>query len=222
MGLTIHYEFGAPAARGIRDARRLVERLRQAALDLPFAEVGPVVAFAGSACNHETAPEEDRWLLIQAQRSVEVERHGEIVHWRSVTPKQIVAFSAWPGEGAEDANFGLCLFPARIEDDGRRIPTGFGGWSWHSFCKTQYASAPECGGVSNFLRCHTTVIRLLDHAKAVGIVAEVHDEGHYWDRRDLKALGCEVGEWNEMIAGYAAELKAAFGAENVVAAIDSE
>lgn len=45
----------------------------------------------------------------------------------------------------------------------RKIKTGLGsGWRHSSFCKTQYASDPECGGVPNFLKCHISLITLLD------------------------------------------------------------
>jgi hypothetical protein len=59
-------------------------------------------------------------------------------------------------------------------------------WSWRSFCKTQYASNPQLGGVQGFLRCHLSVIRLLDAAQELGILGEVNDEGGYWERRDAR------------------------------------
>jgi len=94
----------------------------------------------------------------------------------------------------------------------RRVRTGLTGWCWSSFCKTQYASNPECGGVQNFLRCHLSVIALLDFAKSLGLVEHVSDEGNYWEARDAEALAKEVGSWNEMIAGFAGQLKDALGA----------
>jgi len=75
------------------------------------------------------------------------------------------------------------------------------GWHWSSFCKTQYASNPDFGGVQNFLKCHRSVITILDHAKALGILGEVNDRGGYWTHRDMEALAQEVEEWNQMIAG---------------------
>ena len=81
------------------------------------------------------------------------------------------------------------------------MPTKLTGWLWSSFCKTQYASNPEAGGIQNFLRCHLGVIRLLDFAKKTGLIeVEVHDEGDYWDHRDAEKLAREVGQWNEYIA----------------------
>jgi len=113
----------------------------------------------------------------------------------------------------------------------RKVPTGLGGWRWSSFCKTQYASDPQCGGIPNFLRCHISVITLLDRmAKLPGLKVAVDDEGKYgpsvysddWKeayaagrkptyrrhkgRYSPAALAKEVGEWNAMIAGFAGAL----------------
>ena len=153
-------------------------------------------------------PKEDpnRWLMIQAGRYVEkAERHYR------VNPTQVIAFSTDPGEGSEPANFGLAVYPKTIEVEGKKVRTGLSNWSWSSFCKTQYASNPECGGVENFLRCHLAIVKLLDHAAALGILKEVSDEGDFWQNRDVKALAAEVGDWNTMIAGWAGRLKDAFG-----------
>jgi hypothetical protein len=90
------------------------------------------------------------------------------------------------------------------------LRTELKGWCWSSFCKTQYASQY---GVEHFLRCHLTVIRLLDHAKQLGILASVSDEGDYWEKRDIKALTQEVGEWNEGMAGLVGQLKDLFGGD---------
>ena len=115
----------------------------------------------------------------------------------------------------------------------RRVPTNLVGWQWGSFCKTQYASDPQCGGIPNFLRCHISVITLLDRmAKLPGLKVTVADEGKYgpstysddwkeaqqagrkptYRRHKWKynrkynpaALAQEVGEWNTMIAGFSA------------------
>ena len=85
------------------------------------------------------------------------------------------------------------------------------------FCKTQYASDPECGGIPNFVRCHLCVIHLLDRIGALPTMkVEIDDEGKYgrsyytddpwaeervytWHdgKYDVKALVEEVGEWND-------------------------
>lgn len=110
----------------------------------------------------------------------------------------------------------------------RQIKTGLGtGWRYSSFCKTQYASNADCGGIPNFVRCHLSVIHLLDRiGKLPTMKVQIDDEGKYgrsyytdepwaekrvytWHegRYDVKALVEEVSSWNEMIA-------AQFGAVN--------
>ena len=223
MGLTIHFCLKANS-RTESDARELVGRLRQRALDLPFARVGEIVDLSGRDADYKVQPAESpaRWLLIQAGQYVE----SGNCHY-AVAPQHVIAFETQPGDGCEPANFGLCRYPAFIEVDDqrvgflprkRRVRTGLTGWCWSSFCKTQYASNPECGGVQNFLRCHLSVIALLDFAKSIGMLEHVKDEGNYWEARDVEALAREVGSWNEMIAGFAGQLKDALGA-NVVSEI---
>jgi len=110
----------------------------------------------------------------------------------------------------------------------RTVKTRLGsGWRYSAFCKTQYASNAECGGIPNFLRCHISVVTLLDRiAQLPTMKVEIDDEGKYgpsyytddplaeervyrWHdgKYDVKSLIQEVGEWNEMIA-------AKFGALN--------
>lgn len=52
---------------------------------------------------------------------------------------------------------------------------------------------------------------MLDHAKALGILDEVSDEGDFWDNRNCIKLALEVGEWNEMLAGFVGQLKDQLG-----------
>ena len=102
----------------------------------------------------------------------------------------------------------------------RKIKTHLGGWRYSSFCKTQYASDTNCGGIPNFIRCHLSVIHLLDRIGQLPTMkVEINDEGKYgrsyytddpWAEKrvytwhdgkyDVKALVEEVGEWNEMSA----------------------
>ena len=212
MGLTIHYDLQADTRSAVK-ARHLIGELRKKALDLPFQDVGEIVEFSGEQANYDNVDQDDpnRWLLIQSGRYVKYgDRHF------SVRPTRLIAFSTSPGDGCEDAYFGLATYPATIEVEvdswkPKTIRTGLGRWSFASFCKTEYASNPDCGGLENFIRCHLCVVRLLDHASELGILKEVSDEGDYFTKRDLKALGDEVGRWNTLIAGFAGRLKDAFG-----------
>ena len=204
MGLTIHYGLTTNLSKP-NEVRQLVEAVRQFALDLPFESVSEIIEFSGD----ELCPvgETARWLRIQSEAHVEVDGR----HYR-VPPKHGITFSTWPGEGCEAANIGFCKYPAYLSIDGKRVFTKLKGWTWTSFCKTQYASDPQLGGVQQFLRCHLGIIKILDFIKATELAkVEVSDEGGYFEQRDVKALVQEVGEWNEFIAGFTGELRDAIG-----------
>jgi len=206
MGLTIHYRLHADAPSAAV-ARQVVERLHQAAMDLPFVEVGDVVELAGDALRFDKAQNDEvRWLLVQSTHWIKNETGVA-----QVRPSRVIAFTAWPGRGCEVANLGLCRYPAKIEVAGRAVDTGLDGWHWESFCKTQYASNPSDGGIENFLRCHLTVIKLLDHARQLNLLAEVKDEGGFWECRDVVVLAETVGEWNRHLAAIVGRWQDWFG-----------
>ena len=69
--------------------------------------------------------------------------------------------------------------PSDMEEQ-RMIKVGQPGWHLHSFCKTQYASDPSCGGIPNFLRCHMGMVTLFDKIATIPTMkVKVDDEGHY-------------------------------------------
>lgn len=285
MGLTINYSLRSPAKTSDQ-ATRLVEQMRQLALDLPFEEVGEIVSIDGDDCDFESqrgkVDELRLWLLIQSSQHMKCPWNER--SYRSVTPTRIIAFETIPGPGCEAANFGLCQYPSVIEwkyqptDDARfqeqhqdhkqgwtswqfswqkwggwlrrnghpghlspdnecfaevrRVKTGLSGWRWSSFCKTQYASNPACGGIPNFLRCHISLVTLLDRISDLPTLqVEINDEGKYgsstysddWQQAkaegrrptyswhegkyDPKALTAEAGDWNGMVASYAGAFK---------------
>ena len=197
MGLTIHYSLKTAG-----DARALVQQLHQAARDLPFKEVGEIVELRDCRVDRRDLDNPNRWLLIQAQAGINA---GDA--YVPVIPDRIIAFSIRPGDGCEEANFGLCQYPSSVEHQGRQIKTLLKGWSWRSFVKTQYASDPQCGGIANFLRCHLGIVALLDKAKLLGCLDSVRDEGGFWEARDVKALVPGIESWNQMIAAFAGQLK---------------
>ena len=48
-------------------------------------------------------------------------------------------------------------------------------------------------------------------ARKLGCLAEVDDEGGFWEKRDLPALAEEVGSWKEMLAALGGRLKDMLG-----------
>ena len=207
MGLTIHYDLHSDIPSS-REARRLVEELRKKALNLPFAEVGEVIEVHGDACDFEKYDRDNplRWLVSQAGGWFV----KESIHYR-VMPKQVIMFSTSPGEGCEDADFGLAIYPSilPIQDPrtgrNRRLQTELKGWCWSSFCKTIYASRH---GIEHFVKCHLSVVAMLDHAQELGLLAGVRDEGDFWTSRDLEPLARQAGEWEE---GIAVQMRELFG-----------
>jgi len=204
MGLTIYYSL-ATSLRDAEQVARLVETMRQFALDLPFEEVSEVVQLSGEEASEDEAGNEDqRWLKIQGTA---------FVSGCEVNPLHLIGFSTWPGKGCESANFGFCTYPDLVErqsEDGRKrkVRTGLEGWRWASFCKTQYASDPRFGGMEHFLRCHLSVIKMLDFIRRTELVTvDARDEGSYWESRDLERLVKEVVEWNEQVAAIVGLLR---------------
>ena len=217
MGLTIHYQLAATGSEA--HSRKLVQQLRQAALDLPFECAGDIIEFCGAGCDWKQRAKDDphRWLLIQAHNQItfpvepEEKRKG-IRREMDVLPLHVIAFETEPGDGCEVANFGLCQFPSEVSHpEVGKVQTKLKGWSWHSFCKTHYASDPRCGGLPNFLRCHLGVVVLLDEAKKLGVLGKVSDEGGFWETRCLDRLTKEVGEQSAMLASVLGVLKDAMG-----------
>jgi len=226
MGLTIHYELGLSADITASEVKVKLQQLQEFCKTLSFKEVGDIKIFSGDACNYEKLDKDnpDRWLLIQSQKYVnyvdtyngirEKRPEDQSSYSRGVDAKKIIAFSTWPGEGCEEANFGLCIFPKTIIIESRntsrkyrrKVPNS-DKWIWGSFCKTQYANHPEYGGVKHFLKCHIGVIKVLDKAKELGFEVNVSDEGEYYTKRDVKDLIKEIGEWDSMIAAFGGMLK---------------
>jgi hypothetical protein len=148
----------------------------------------------------------NRWLLNQARQLLKLQHNGSET-WAEATPTHVIAFSVFPADGCEPANFGLCRYPNTVVVNEKKVKSPLSGWRWSSFCKTQYASNPDIGGVQNFVRAHLGVVAILDYAKQLGILGDVTDEGGYFEKRDVSALVKEVHEWNAMIAGAVGALK---------------
>ena len=203
MGLTIHWSFQGPQKKS--EATAIIEKLRQRAMDLPFESVGEIVRFKGNAAQFDNDPPdgEYRWLKIQARECIW--NKARTIGW-DCPACEIVGFQILAAPGSEPMEIYLATYPKTIliEDERTKMPkrlrTNLSAWSGGGFCKTQYASRPDCGGVPNFLRAHLSVCRLLDHAKELGILSEISDEGDFFEKRSIPALVDEVASWNAFIA----------------------
>ena len=73
------------------------------------------------------------------------------------------------------------------------------GWRIHYI--DEGAGDPVCGGLGNFLRCHMTVVKMLDAAKDLGVLRDVCDESDYWDHRNIDYLINRIGGWERSLEG---------------------
>ena len=228
MGLTIHYTLALPAKTTVAGVRQKLSTLRQACLDLPFQEVSAMLEFKGADCNPDRLDQNHphRWFLGQADSNIyfQIARSGKPTAVpnlqdgccaRTVLPTHVIGFSTYPGNGSEQCNVGLSHFPKTVVVPNKQTAKNHrlsvadgGGWKWHSFCKTQFANEH---GLEHFLRCHLSVIAMLDNAKRIGFEVEVNDEGDYWQTRDVHGLVKAIGSWDQMLAGFGGALKDAAG-----------
>lgn len=194
MGLTIHYQFSLKNA-SLAEARDKIIALRNFALQLPFAQVDELTELQGEACHFEQGNVNDphMFLKIRALNLIEIAING----FSTTNPTYIIGFNTFPGQGSESAAFGLA---AHSEI------TTTNDWSWTGFCKTQYASNPEYGGLENFFKCHLMIVKMLDEAQKLGITCEVTDESCYWDNRNLEELAVVIHKHNTLVAAFTGKL----------------
>ncbi len=174
--------------------KELVTQLRHRALQLPVQEVGPLVEIRRS--DPQIFPHESEASFLARSRAY-FDSGGQ---HHFAYPTDVIAFVVYPGGGCETARFGLCRYPARIErevfstNNKTSIRTGLTGWQLGTFCKTHFANGREHGGAKNFLRCHLSVVAILEHAHDLGLLSDICDETGFWDCRDLRLLAERVSD----------------------------
>lgn len=221
MGLTLYYEFGLDD-EAVDAARDVLEQLRGKALTLPFAEVDEL-KYVDEAETIELKQEVQRTsyggpavFLSQASCGVQNEELSRELgedQYHVVEPECFLRFTIFPGDGCETAVIGLSRLPPTTIISEREWSTGLSRWHWHSFCKTQYASNPQFGGVDHFLKCHLGLVELFDFANELGILKRVSDDTRYWENRDVNELRRSLDEMNRIVASFAGALKDAIGDE---------
>lgn len=205
MGLTISYEFELKSAT-VEQARSKIVTLLKLALKLPFATIDELVELEGQDCffDEEDIYDQNIFLKLRAMKPVETEDEETFA---AVSSKYMIAFDTLPGEGAETAAFGLATHSEITEITQEK------DWMWHGFCKTQYASNPEYGGINNFFKCHLMLVRMLDEAQKLGILYKVSDDSGYWEKRDVKDLVNMIHQNNIMMAALTGQLRDGLNAE---------
>lgn len=228
MGLTIYYNWKTKSDAS--SARRTIAKLHRIAQKLPFDTVSEIfeqdppdgkLAFELSDSEY---PNGD--IYLSRKRS---DGNRELVH----VPALHAVFFAVHIHGAETALIGLASHPPVVvhrEDVierreggaecgrllGRGDPVEFatrlrGSYSWHSFCKTQYAGNPKLGGEANFLKAHLSLIELLDQIQIAGLKVKVRDDSLYAKHRDANRLLESLRSWDGIVAHFVGGIKDALG-----------
>jgi hypothetical protein len=231
MGLTIYYDWKAKT--DLRSARRMIARLRALATELPFDHVSEI--YEQDPPNGKPAfleydhPFRQGDLCLSRKRSDGAE---ETVH----VPALHALFFHVRVEGAENASIGLASHPPVLlhredvierhadgseagrllgQGDAVEFPTRRRGYySWHSFCKTQYAGNPKLGGEANFLKAHLSLIELLDQINSAGLKVRIRDDSRYARHRDVDRLLRTLRSWDAIVAGFVGSLGDALGGES--------
>ncbi len=213
MGLTIHWAFQGPPLKA--DANAVIEKIRQRALDLPFESVSGIAHFQGPETMFDREQNDEfGWLKVISNQII---WNKDLSLGGRCPAKELFGFLIDVAPGTDQMGVYLADYPKTImvEDQrtgkSRRLQTELTSWCGSGFSKTQYASHPDCGGVTTFLRAHLSIVRLLDVAKELGILQKVVDESNFYDDRDVPALVSTVGDWNAMIAANAGAFGDLFG-----------
>jgi hypothetical protein len=184
MGMHLNWEFHLPADTSAERVAELLDALRARAVELPFDEVTRVLEQPSRPSTADLEGYVALWAQVISKPDENHSRIGDLTTARG--------FGVHPGKGCEGATFG---FVKRAEADGRSPE-----WFWHHCCKTQYASVVSR---EHLIRCHASLVALLDYAVESGIGVVVRDEGHYWETRDESRLVAEAEYMNRVVARIA-------------------
>lgn len=215
MGLSIAYQLHLPASTSRATVAELVAQLKAAAERLPFAEVGPVITLEagetlGDMPDPPTAFQYAFRLWASYGPDEDDPEHGG---FGDIMPDAI-GFTVMPGEHCEPVPIGVAWVPPRDEE--WKVLRGQ-PWTWHygAVCKTQYASIVS---TDHFVRCHTSIVALLEAAVELGFEVTVHDEAGYWESRDVDQLLAQLEHSNRIIAALAGAIHDAVGKKDGVEA----
>jgi len=185
VAFSVRYKLSLPETRDPTVAATQLARLRLVSERFPFHLITPIWRFRGEECRAggSTGLREPRDLLRLSARRRAAWADAD---WpEDLEPEEIQGFVIKVGRRCENLPIGLARYPAVVERRGLLYATGLPGWQWSAACNTWYASL--CG-LEYFVRCHQSVIAVLDQARALGFEVDVRDDGGYWEHRDVWKL----------------------------------
>ena len=200
MGLHLCYELDLARDLSLADVTERVRELHRTAVTLPFDMVGPLVQIKeGESLDNESDSDSGLASFIRFCAQSRLDPRDPVTDARIDVLPNAVGFAVNAGEGCETATFGVAWVPPS-DEDGNRLRGEPYIWHWHGVPKTQYASVL---GDDHLIRCHTSLVALLDKAAELGFDVTVRDETHYWETRDTNVLLSEVREMNRIVAHFA-------------------
>ena len=207
MGLTIHYDLQLPATTPRDEVIDRFTRFHEASALLPFARVGPLVT---TPEDRSLGRESSLEALVRFWTWLQTDNHRPKTR-RDALPDAI-GFGIDVGAECEPAVFGVAWVPPK--DERLRVVKGAPpSWRWQCATKTQYASNVS---EEHFLQCHMSIVAVLDEAARTGFDVTVHDEGNYWESRDVDQLRSHVQDMNHIIAKFAGAIHDRIGHDHRV------
>jgi hypothetical protein len=202
IGLHLNFELRLPASATRESVIASLTALHAFAQSLPFADVSPLLTDHDGDSVGESEHAELRSALRQWAELIATPFDADDADDALLAgdASSALGFLVQPGKGCETATFG---FLRRRSAAGTPVD-----WFWHCSCKTQYASTVS---EAHLIACHTALVRLLDHAIALGVGVVVRDETHYWESRDVSRLVSEVRAMNQLVARIAGRISDALG-----------
>ena len=200
MGLHLCYELDLARDLSFADVTERVRQLHRIAVTLPFDTVGPLVQInEGESLGDGNNSDSGLVSFIRLCAQIRLDPRDPVTDARIDLLPNAVGFAVNAGDHCETATFGVAWVP-RSDEDGNRLRGDPYIWHWHAVPKTQYASVL---GDNHLIRCHTSLVALLDKAAELGFDVTVRDETHYWETRDTNVLLSEVREMNRIVAQIA-------------------
>jgi hypothetical protein len=212
MGLTIHYHLSTRNEWSEETVLEWLGIVADYARHLGCANVGPVLparnfrlSSIAASDDLATFPSLDNVtdILHQAGR-------GTKKRFVPISPDKGSAVAIDIGAGCQWFVLALCKYPAQwLCRHGSHMRRWYSThisqeWQFSWFCKTQFAGQH---GAAHFLRCHKTVVSLLDFCQKSGVEVGVRDEARYWENRDETKLAASLHQSEALLAAFAGLLK---------------
>lgn len=209
MGLHLCYEMALEPATPEATVVELVNALREQALALPFEAVSHVVRLTEADLVERRPLHGLAFVHIEDVVQLSAVSTRELLYCRQLgnseddcytgagdVPANVrtlaIGFAVAPGRGCEPAAFGVTSVWTPEAAQSR--------WWWHQCCKTQYASVVSD---EHLLKCHGSLVALLDATERAGFEIVVRDETGYWESREPTQLFDAVGRMNQIVARFA-------------------